>query len=153
MNSQLLTVLLVEDNEDHAELIKRNLEDYSHSSQLYHMKDGEEALNYLTRQGEYSDPETSPRPDLILLDLRLPKIDGLSVLKEIKESQQLRIIPTVILTSSESESDICSAYKNYVNSFLVKPLDGLRFSQLMREIGGYWLENNTNAIAKRKKSM
>ena len=153
MKSQPLIVLLVEDNEDHAELIKRNLEDYSHSSQLYHMKDGEEALNYLTRQGEFSDPETSPCPDLILLDLRLPKIDGLSVLKEIKESPQLRIIPTVILTSSESESDICSAYKSYVNSFLVKPLDGIRFSQLMREIGGYWLEHNTNAIAKQKKSM
>jgi len=144
MNGEPLVILLVEDNEDHAELVKRNFEDYRVANHIYHARDGEQALDYLFHRGQYQDPKDSPKPNLILLDLRLPKLDGLAVLKEIKESHELRAVPTVVLTSSQSESDIYSAYNSYVNSFLVKPLDFDKFTSLMKELGMYWLVWNAN---------
>ncbi|MEN6348777.1 MAG: response regulator [Syntrophomonas sp.] len=144
MIGEVLIILLVEDNEDHAELVKRNFKAQRIANKIIHVSDGEEALNYLFRRGIYSQDEMYPLPNLILLDLRLPKIDGLTVLKEIKSSEQLRVIPTVILTSSDSEKDIKTAYRNHVNSFLVKPIDFGKFSNLMEELGMYWLGWNTN---------
>jgi len=143
MKGDPLNILLVEDNEDHAELVKRNFEQQRVANKITHLYNGEEALDYLFRRGAYEDSE-HPVPNLILLDLRLPKIDGLSVLQQIKQSEDLRVIPTVVLTSSESDRDILSAYRNHVNSFLVKPLDFDKFSELMRELGMYWLGWNTN---------
>ncbi|MDD3268783.1 MAG: response regulator [Syntrophomonadaceae bacterium] len=144
MKGEALVILLVEDNEDHAELVKRQFEVQRIANRIIHVGDGEEALDYLFRRGQYTDDEEYPLPNLILLDLRLPKMDGLSVLSEIKKSEQLRVIPTVVLTSSESEKDIKSAYINYVNSFLVKPIDFSKFAALMDELGMYWLGWNTN---------
>lgn len=144
MAGKPIIILLVEDNEDHAELVMRNLEEQAIDHVFYHVKDGEAAINYLFHRGAYENEADAPRPELILLDLRLPKIDGLSVLKEIKACEDLKIIPTIILTSSESDSDISSAYSNYANSFLVKPMDFQNYTKLMQELGLYWLSCNTS---------
>jgi CheY-like chemotaxis protein len=138
-------ILLVEDNADHAELVLRTFEEHRIPSRLLHVTDGEAALDYLLRRGRYSDPESSPRPHLILLDLRLPRIDGLEVLEEIKESAELRDIPTVVLTTSESESDVVRAYERHANSYLVKPVDFAKFIKLMDDLGLYWLGWNRPA--------
>ncbi len=144
MSMEPIAILLVEDNEDHAELVKRNLEEQQISHTIYHVTDGEAALDFLFNRGAYLDKNDAPRPQLILLDLRLPKIDGLSVLKEIKACDELKVIPTVILTSSESEADIITAYSNYANSFLVKPMEFQNYAKLMQELGLYWLSCNTS---------
>jgi two-component system response regulator len=102
MNGTMLKILLVEDNEDHAELIQRNFAENHVANKIYHARDGEEALNYLFRRGVFADATSSPAPNLILLDLRLPKIDGIEVLKEIKASEKHRTIPVVVLTSSSA---------------------------------------------------
>lgn len=138
-NGEPLVILLVEDNASHAELVMRSFEDHRVANKIYHVQDGQEALDYLFRQGSYADPEKSPRPTLVLLDLRLPKVDGVEVLKQIRENNETEKIPVVILTSSESEKDVAKAYKSYVNSYLVKPVDFEKFSQMMVEIGFYWL--------------
>lgn len=132
-------ILLVEDNKDHAELIIRSFEDNRVANKIYHVQDGEEALDYLGRKGAFEDPEKSPMPHVILLDLRLPKIDGLEVLKEIKTTDETRLIPVVILTTSEAESDIAKAYEYHANSYVTKPVDFLKFTQLMYDLGFYWL--------------
>ena len=134
-----LTVLLVEDNEDHTELILRSLRDHRVANKIFHVADGEEALNYLFRRGDYTDPATSPRPHVVLLDLRLPKIDGLEVLKEIRTSEELSRTPVVILTTSRAEQDVARAYKYRANSYLVKPVDFDSFTRLMDDLGFYWL--------------
>lgn len=139
MKGEPLLVLLVEDNPDHAELIARSLKENQVAIRLHHVTDGEAALDYLFRRGEHGDPIKSPLPDVILLDLRLPKIDGLEVLQRIKRDEELRRIPVVVLTSSSAERDLTRAYDNYVNSYLVKPVDFPKFSQMMKDLGFYWL--------------
>lgn len=134
-----LVLLLVEDNEDHAELIRRSFADHQVLNKLNHVLDGAEALDYLFQRDRYADPVTSPRPHIILLDLRLPKIDGLEVLRQIKESSVLRSIPIIVLTSSEIKEDIDKAYAYHVNSYLSKPVDFDKFTMLMKELGFYWL--------------
>ena len=142
MQGKSLVILLVEDNPDHTELILRNFEDHRVANKIYHVSDGEQALNYLHRRDEFADTMISPRPDIILLDLRLPKIDGLEVLKEIKTHQDLQQIPVVVLTSSEAEKDLNAAYLNHANSYLVKPVDFDKFTELMDDLGFYWLAWN-----------
>ncbi len=110
MNREAMVILLVEDNDDHAELVKRSFNVHQVANRIYHVRDGEEALDYLYQRKQFSDASKSPRPHLILLDLRLPKMDGLQVLKAIKQSDVLRVIPTVVLTSSSYQNDIGSAY-------------------------------------------
>lgn len=134
-----LTILFVEDNPDHAELVMRNLEDHRVANSIHHVSDGETALDYLFRRGKWTNPEKSPRPHLILLDLRLPRIDGLEVLARIREDQSLARIPVVILTTSKAELDVGRAYESYVNSYIVKPLDFEKFNSLMEDLGFYWL--------------
>ncbi len=141
-----LNILLVEDNYDHAELVIRNLSRLDGVDRIVHVSDGAQAIEYLFREGEYSENLDEPLPNLILLDLRLPKVDGLTVLKTIKESERLSLIPTVVFTSSEAENDINLAYKYHANSFVVKPLDATRFKTLMQEIENYWRLLNTNPI-------
>lgn len=144
MRLEPTVILLVEDNEDHAELVIRNLEDQAVNNVIHHVSDGEEALDYLFHRGIFPDETAAPRPQLILLDLRLPKIDGLGVLKEIKASEELKKIPTVVLTSSSSPGDISAAYSHSANSFLVKPMEYNQYVNLMRDLGNYWLECNTH---------
>lgn len=136
-------VLLVEDNDDHAELVARQLAQHDIQTTLTRVSDGQEALDYLFREGRFSDPETSPRPDLVLLDLRLPKVDGLEVIRLLKENTELRLIPIVVLTTSSAERDLTRAYVNHANSYVVKPVDFEKFRDLMTELGFYWLSWNT----------
>jgi len=144
MRGKPFLILLVEDNPDHTELIVRSFHDQRVANKLYNVIDGEAALDYLFRQGDYKDPAQSPRPHVILLDLRLPKVDGLEVLRQIKETETLKRIPVVILTTSKAESDVAMAYDYHANSYVVKPLDFANFVQLMDDLGFYWLGWNRN---------
>lgn len=139
MNGELLSILLVEDNIDHAELVMRCFEDHRIANKIHHVSDGALAIEYLMGKNQYADREKYPIPNLILLDLRLPKVDGLEVLTRIKATETLKHIPVVILTSSDNEKDLVKAYNYYVNSYLVKPLDYDKFTELMEELGFYWL--------------
>jgi CheY-like chemotaxis protein len=137
-----MTILLVEDNPDHAELVKRNLEDFQVANHIHHVEDGEAALDYVYRRGTYSDHKKFPRPDLMLLDLRLPRIDGLEVLKQIKRDLTLQAIPVVVLTTSDAEKDLAQAYEYHANSYVTKPVNFDNFSRLLRDLGYYWLAWN-----------
>jgi CheY-like chemotaxis protein len=139
MNGEPLTILFVEDNPDHAELVMRSFEDHRVANRIYHLPDGQAALDYLFRRGDFAQPEKSPRPHVILLDLRLPKVDGLEILEVIRDSEDLRTIPVVILTTSHAEMDVSRAYEYHANSYLVKPLDFEKFTKLMDDLGFYWL--------------
>ena len=139
MNGEPLTILFVEDNPDHAELVMRSFEDHRVANRIFHLPDGEAAIEYLFRRGDYAEPSISPRPHVILLDLRLPKVDGLEILKIIRSSDDLRTIPVVILTTSHAEMDVSRAYEYHANSYLVKPLDFEKFTKLMDDLGFYWL--------------
>jgi CheY-like chemotaxis protein len=144
MNGVPLSILLVEDNDDHAEVVRRSFRSHQVVNEIHHVTNGQAALDYLFRRADFSDPATSPRPHVIVLDLRLPKVDGLEVLREIKEDNDLRRIPVVILTSSQGERDVAMAYDHHANSYLVKPLDFKKFTELMRDLGFYWLAWNVH---------
>jgi len=135
-------ILLVEDDPDHTELVRRAIEELGRDVRLVALADGEIALDYLLRRGEWADPERSPKPDLVLLDLRLPRLDGFSVLREIKSASALRHIPVVILTSSSSDRDVEQAYAEHANSYLVKPHDYERLVTLLGLARDYWLVRN-----------
>jgi len=134
--------LLIEDDEAHATLITRILEEVCVDAEIHVVNDGQEALEYLFHSGKYAAQEMSMRPDLVLLDLRLPRVDGQEVLKAIKQSEALKSIPVVVLITSESEYDVVIAYRNHANSYLVKPLGFGEFSELLRELSTYWLVKN-----------
>jgi len=138
----LVPILLVEDNPDHAELTMTALEDGGLANPIYWVKDGEEALDYLFRRGKYADPSTSPRPGLILLDLRLPKRDGMEVLQAIKADSELATIPVVILTTSKRDEEVVRGYQLGANSFVSKPVDFLEFMETVRQVKMYWLLTN-----------
>jgi two-component system, response regulator len=137
-----VTILLVEDDPAHAEIVRRNLGDFRVANRIVHVADGQAALDYLFHQGDFADPKTSPPPDLILLDLRLPKVDGLEVLRQIKGDEKLKRLPTVVLTTSAAELDMVNAYTQGAGSYLVKPVDFEKFSKLMEAFGYYWLAWN-----------
>lgn len=139
-----LRVLLVEDDPDHAELVRRGLEECCPGLDLVHLEDGEAALAYLRDRDAPGSPE---RPHLILLDLRLPRVDGLEVLREIKSSPDLSDIPCVVLTTSRAEGDMVKAYRLHANSYLVKPGSYESFAALMSEIDRYWLRQNSRPVA------
>jgi CheY-like chemotaxis protein len=143
MVGEPVLVMLVEDNLDHAELVMRILADHRVANRIIHFTDGQSALDYLFRRGEYADPPGA-RPHVILLDLRLPRVDGIKVLQVIKEAPELRQIPVVVLTTSEAEKDIARAYYNHANSYLVKPVGYEEFVKLMQDLGFYWLSWNTH---------
>ena len=144
MIGEPVLVMLIEDNADHAELIIRTLEEHKIANQVRHFFDGQTALDYLFQRGEFSDPAKNVRPQVILLDLRLPRVDGIDVLKAIKTDENLKCIPVVILTTSEAEKDVAKAYSHHANSYLVKPVGFEEFNQLMENLGFYWLSWNTN---------
>lgn len=148
-----LVILLVEDNDAHAELVFRSLKEHRVANIIYHADDGEKALNFLFRREQYKEMKTSPRPNLVLLDMRLPRVDGLQVLKTIKETPHLKDIPVVILTSSEAEKDVVSSYGYNANGYVVKPLEFKKFVQLMQDIGAFWLGWNTIPIHELEKEI
>ena len=129
-------ILLVEDNPGDAGLAAEALSDSRVINRLHHVKDGVEAMAFLARRGRY---EGAPRPDLILLDLNLPKKDGLEVLREVKESQEWRRIPVVVLTLSENERDVLASYDLHANCYLTKPIDFDQFMEVVRSIEDFWL--------------
>src|SRR6185436_10821506 len=122
MHDQPVLVLLVEDNEDHAELVKRTLREVDASIDIVHVRDGEAALDYLGLSTRAEGFAKNPKPGLVLLDLRLPRIDGLDVLRRIKDVVGLRPIPVVVLTTSSAPSDVTRAYVLHANSYLAKPV-------------------------------
>lgn len=146
MQGDPVTILLVEDEPAHAEIVRRNFETMQIANSLKHVSDGEAALDYLYRHNAFSDPASSPRPNLILLDLRLPKVDGLQVLKTIKNDPALMNIPVIVLSTSASETDISTAYSNKANSYLVKPVDFTQFSKLLESLGAYWMTWNRHSL-------
>lgn len=147
MNGEPLVILLVEDDPAHAEIVRRNFEGFRLANRLLSVADGQEALDYLYRRGAHADPARSPRPGLILLDLRLPKVDGLEVLATIKADPDLLRIPVVILTTSAAERDLARAYDSHANSYLTKPVDLPQFISLMEALGYYWLAWNRHPYA------
>jgi CheY-like chemotaxis protein len=142
MKSEPIVILVVEDDPAHAEIIRRNFEASRLANRLLAVEDGQAALDYLNREGKYNDADKFPMPNLILLDLRLPLVDGLEVLKIIKSDRKLTTIPVVILTTSADEADMVKAYEHHANSFLVKPVDFTQFSKLMETFGYYWVAWN-----------
>ncbi len=132
-------ILLVEDNPEDAELTMLALKKENLANKVYLVEDGAEALDYIYAEGEYSDRESKDRPKVILLDLKLPKIDGLEVLKKIKEDKSTRMIPVVVLTSSREEEDMVKSYNYGVNSYIVKPVDFEKFMRSISDLGLYWL--------------
>ena len=142
MEGEPLIILLVEDNLDHAELVKRNMDDFQVANILFHVEDGEAALDYLFGRGMYADRKQFPMPHLMLLDLRLPKVDGLEVLKVVKTDEALRPLPVVILTTSDAERDMAMAHEYHANSYVTKPVSFTEFSKLLKDLGFYWLAWN-----------
>ena len=132
-------ILLVEDNPSDEELTLHALEKYHLANKIFVVRDGAEALDYIFAAGKYSDRDTNCHPKVILLDLKLPKVDGLEVLRRIKTEPKTQQIPVVLLTSSTEESDIVESYKLGVNSYIVKPVDFKQFTESIRDIGMYWL--------------
>jgi CheY-like chemotaxis protein len=139
---QPINVLLAEDDMAHAEIVRRKLKDFPVANRFFLVKDGQEALDFLFRQGACADPETSPRPDLILLDMRLPKVDGLGVLRRIKKDEDIKQIPTVMITTSDDNSDIDAAYIQGAGSYLMKPTNFVNFDKMLDALCSYWLAWN-----------
>lgn len=138
-NQKNVEVLLVEDNPSDADLAMRAFKKYNLANKLVWVKDGEEALNFIFGDTSNKDAELRNIPRVILLDLKLPKVDGLEVLKSIRADERSRMIPIVMLTSSKQETDVVESYKLGVNSYIVKPVDFKQFIEAIREIGQYWL--------------
>jgi len=132
-------ILLVEDNPNDAELALRALQKNNLANHLYHVGDGEEALDFIFARGAFSERKVENGPKVIILDLKLPKVDGLEVLRALKSDSRTRIIPVVVLTSSKEESDIVESYELGVNSYIVKPVDFDKFVVAVRDLGMYWV--------------
>ena len=136
MDSQSVDILLVEDNLDHVELIVKALRHDDVLTQVHAVTSGEEALGFLYRRGEYAD---AAEPGLILLDIKLPGVDGIEVLKRIKSDGELKSIPVVMLTTSEGEEEIIASYRCGANSYIVKRVDFEQFVEVIKELKLYWL--------------
>jgi two-component system, response regulator len=143
-------IVLIEDNDFEAELAIKALEKNNLANKVFHIDDGEEALEFIFSDGKYKDRKTLPPPKLILLDLKLPKVDGLQILKQIKSNPDTKAIPVVILTSSQEEKDIIESYKMGANSYLVKPVNFESFAKAIADLGFYWLLLNQPPVANNK---
>jgi CheY-like chemotaxis protein len=139
MSANEVEILLVEDNPSDAELTLRALKRRNLANKVHVVKDGAEALDFIFATGAYINRDIDNPPKVVLLDLKLPKVDGLEVLRRIKSDKRTKVIPVVVLTSSREEKDIVESYKLGVNSYIVKPVDFDKFVQAISEIGLYWL--------------
>jgi two-component system response regulator len=148
MGEHLVEVLLVEDNPDDAELSMYALKKHRIANRIHHAKDGAEAIDYLFGEGTYAGRNVEETPKVVLLELKLPKVDGLEVLKRIKSDPRTRHIPVVVLTSSREEKDIFESYTFGVNSYIVKPIDFEQFSESVRQLGYYWVLLNESSVSK-----
>ncbi len=136
------SILLVEDNPDDVTLTLRALSKNNIMNKLIVARDGAEALDYLFGTGQYAGRDTTDTPQIILLDLKLPKVNGLEVLKKIRENESTRLLPVVILTSSKEQQDLLDGYNLGANSYIRKPVDFSQFSEAVRQLGLYWLVLN-----------
>lgn len=141
MPSDEVEILLVEDNPRDAELTQRALKQHRLANRLVHVKDGQEALDWIFRS-QAGEKAAMHQPKVVLLDLKLPKVDGLEVLRRIRSDSRTKLIPVVVLTSSRQESDVIKSYKLGVNSYIVKPVDFDNFAAAIAEIGHYWVVVN-----------
>ena len=140
MNAQDdIEILLVEDSPYDAELTIRELKRHHLANKLVHVKDGAEALDFIFGTGAYAGRDTSQHPKVVLLDLKLPKVDGLEVLQAIKSNDRTKTIPVVVMTSSQEQRDVVDSYHLGVNSYVVKPVDFDQFSKAVSELGCYWV--------------
>ena len=130
-------ILMVEDDSKDVELTLTALEDYNLANEVVVARDGEEALDYLYCRGKFAT-RSNDNPAVILLDLKLPKVDGLEVLKQVKSDENLKFIPVVVLTSSKEEKDLVTSYKLGVNAYVVKPVDFHQFVNAIKELGAFW---------------
>ena len=135
-------ILLIEDDIDHAELTMRILEEQSIPNQMLHFQDGQSALDFLFGRNPVDSLVSDPRPQLILLDVHLPGSNGIEILKAIKESDELKTIPVVMLTTSDTEAEMMRAYENHANSYIVKPVGYEEFKLLIAVLCQYWLGSN-----------
>lgn len=136
---QEVEILLVEDNPNDAELALRALKKNHLANQIAHVTDGEEALDFIFARGAFSHRQVENGPKVVILDLKLPKVDGLEVLRIMKADPRARLIPIVVMTSSKEEKDVVESYRLGVNSYIVKPVDFTKFVSAVRDLGMYWL--------------
>lgn len=137
-----IEILLVEDSMEDANLVMRSLKKHNLGNSIIHLKDGAEALDFIFAKGEYTSRKIEDKPKLILLDLKMPKVDGLEVLRALKADPRTKTIPIVIMTSSREDRDLLESYELGVNSYVVKPVSFENFAQAVAELGMYWLMVN-----------
>jgi len=143
LNKQAVPVLLVEDNPDHAELTMKTLSRGKLLNRVYWVKDGEAALQFLYHEGIYADGADAPRPGLVLLDIRLPKVDGIEILRRVKQDPKLNSIPVVMLTTSDRGEEVTESYRLGANSYITKPVRFAEFIEKIETVELYWLLTNT----------
>jgi two-component system response regulator len=140
--SDHIEILLVEDNPADAEMTLRALRRNNLANKVHWVKDGEEALEFMFRTGSYANREPGSTPKLILLDIKMPKVDGIEVLRRLKENEDTRRVPVVVMTSSNEERDVVDSYRLGVNSYIVKPVQFEAFLETVAKIGLYWVITN-----------
>ena len=138
MNKDPFVILMAEDDEHDIVATKRAWKKHHIANPLYIVNDGEECLDFLHRRGKYSEPGTASRPGIVMLDIKMPKMDGLAVLKQIREDDELRHLPVIILTTSRAEEDRIRGYDLGVNAYIVKPVGFDSFSEAMKIISLFW---------------
>ena len=137
-----IEILLVEDNPKDAEMTQRALRKHNLGNKVHWVKDGAEALDYVFRRGDYAGRSAVHAPRLILLDIKMPKVDGIEVLRQVKADAQARAVPVVVMTSSNEERDVIESYRLGVNSYIVKPIEFPAFLDVVAKIGLYWVLTN-----------
>ena len=141
-NFEQIDILLAEDNPKDAEMTQRALRKHNLGNRVYWVKDGAEALDFIYCRGVYVDRNAARPPKLLLLDIKMPKVDGIEVLRQVKSDELLRRIPVVVMTSSNEERDVMESYRLGVNSYIVKPVEFASFAEVVAKIGLYWVLTN-----------
>jgi CheY-like chemotaxis protein len=141
-NYEEVEILLVEDNPKDAEMTQRALRKHNFGNRLHWVKDGAEALDYMFCRGAYAGRSPNQPPRLMLLDIKMPKVDGIEVLRQVKADEMTRTVPVVVMTSSNEERDVVDSYRLGVNSYIVKPVEFAAFLEVVAKIGLYWVLTN-----------
>ena len=139
MKEQVYEIILIEDNPHDAELTIRSLKRNKIANEIHVIPNGAEALDFFFATGKYEGRDMKITPKLVILDLKLPKVDGIEILRRVKSDERTKIIPIVVLTSSKEENDVVESYKLGANSYIVKPVDFQKFAESIRDLGLYWL--------------
>ena len=137
-----IEILLAEDNPKDAEMTQRALRKHNLGNRVFWVKDGAEALDFIFCRGEFAGRDAAQPPKLVLLDIKMPKVDGIEVLRQVKAEERMRRIPVVVMTSSNEEQDVVESYRLGVNSYIVKPIEFASFLETVSKIGLYWVLTN-----------